>query len=68
MPPDNNVVFNLATTEAYTPSTDSWVTVPNMPTVRSILAAAASADGRIYAIGGQDGPNPVGAKVEVYTP
>jgi N-acetylneuraminic acid mutarotase len=61
--------FNLATVEAYTPSTDSWVTVPSMmPTRRASLAAAAGADGRIYAIGGQDFANRTMPTVEAYTP
>jgi N-acetylneuraminic acid mutarotase len=42
----------------------SWATVAPMPTARHLLAAAAGADGRIYAMGGF-GPN-VFATVETY--
>ena len=41
----------LGTVEEYDPSTDSWRTVADMPTARCDLAAA-SVDGKIYAIGG----------------
>jgi hypothetical protein len=60
--------FNSATVEAYIPSMDSWVTMPSMLNRRSYLTSATGADGRIYAIGGQDGPNQGLRIVEVYTP
>jgi streptogramin lyase/N-acetylneuraminic acid mutarotase len=40
---------------AYDPVADSWTQLPNMLTPRTFLAAAAGADGRIYAIGGTTG-------------
>lgn len=47
----------------------TWEKVANMPTARDSLGAAAGADGRIYAIGGEDlsGSGPLGT-VEAYTP
>ena len=59
--------MGLATVEAYTPSTNTWVTLAPMPTGRGHVAAAASPDGRIYAIGGDNGAASF-ATVEVYTP
>lgn len=43
--------------EAYDPATDSWATLPPMPTPRSHLAAAAisGVNTKIYFIGGQEG-------------
>lgn len=51
------------TVEAYTPSTNTWTTVANMPEPRTGMAAATGTDGRIYAIGGESAP-----MVRVYTP
>src|SRR5260370_394304 len=46
----------------------SWSTVAPMPTARQFLAAAAGADGRVYAIGGlQFGGGPLNT-VEAYDP
>jgi hypothetical protein len=45
----------------------TWATVADMPTERDSLGAAAGADGRIYAIGGNDGFGPTDV-VEAYTP
>ncbi len=52
--------------EAYTPSTDTWRTVQEMPTARSNLAAAWGPDGRIYAIGGLTGSTSPGG-IESFT-
>jgi len=57
----------LSTVEAYTPSTNTWATVAKMSTRRNGLAAVAGADGRIYAIGGDNGAYEL-STVEVYTP
>lgn len=38
--------------EAYTPATDSWAPVPDLPTARTGLGAATGADGRIFTFGG----------------
>src|SRR5262249_30801416 len=42
----------------YDPATDSWDTLPPMPTARAGLAAALGVDGRIFAIGGVDTRTP----------
>jgi N-acetylneuraminic acid mutarotase len=52
--------------EAYDPRTDSWSTLPDMPTPRNELAAA-SAGGHFYAIGGATPAGITGA-VEEYDP
>jgi N-acetylneuraminic acid mutarotase len=52
--------------QVYDPATNSWSTAAPMPSPRSSLAVAAGADGRIYAIGG-DNAGPL-ATVEVYDP
>jgi hypothetical protein len=59
----------LRTVEAYDSGANTWdASVPPMPTGRSLLAAAAGSDGRIYAIGGEDQlGNPLGT-VEAYDP
>jgi serine/threonine protein kinase/WD40 repeat protein len=44
-----------------------WKTLASMPTARSLLAAATSPDGRIYAIGGEDDRGRLDT-VEVYDP
>jgi hypothetical protein len=56
----------LSSVEVYTPATNSWRTVAPMGTARGALAAVAGPDGRIYAIGGANGPDL--ADVEVYAP
>jgi N-acetylneuraminic acid mutarotase len=58
----------LPTVEVYTPTANSWATKPPLPTPRYNLAAVASHDGRIYAIGGDTTPTSVSNVVEVYTP
>jgi N-acetylneuraminic acid mutarotase len=53
---------------AYDPTTNTWASLPPMPTARHGLAVAV-VNGRLYAIGG--GPQPgfsQTAVVEVYTP
>lgn len=54
------------TVEVYSPSTNSWGTLPPMPTPRYRFAAV-SYRGRLYAIGGSDGRT-VLAGVESYDP
>ena len=60
----------LPTVEAYTrdnaSGNDTWAAVTSMGTARSGLAAATGADGRIYAIGGNNGGTL--STVEAYTP
>jgi N-acetylneuraminic acid mutarotase len=64
---------SLADVTAYTPGTDTWAKVADMPTARDSLAAARGSDGRIYAIGGR-APSCSTCQlsyvrtVEVYTP
>jgi N-acetylneuraminic acid mutarotase len=41
-----------AEVDAYNPATNTWTVLPPLPTARYLLAAAAGADGTIYAIGG----------------
>jgi len=41
--------------EVYTPSTNSWQSLPSLPRGRDNLAVAADSTGKIYAIGGYDG-------------
>src|SRR5437660_1625792 len=50
---DNVNLHSTSTVESYNPATNSWSTVAPMPTARELLAAAAGADGRIYAIAGE---------------
>ena len=58
----------VATTEAYTPTTNTWAAVKSMASSREELAAVAGADGRIYAIGGQTTARVAVATLEAYTP
>jgi N-acetylneuraminic acid mutarotase len=44
---------NTTALEAYTPATDSWETLPAMPTARGGLAAAAM-NGKLYVFGGEN--------------
>jgi N-acetylneuraminic acid mutarotase len=46
--------INLNTNEMYDPISDTWTSKAPMPTDRSGLTAAASADGNIYVIGGDN--------------
>jgi N-acetylneuraminic acid mutarotase len=55
------------TVEMYDPATDTWSTKSPMPGPRYRLAAVTGPDGKIYAIGGSNGPNLVN-KVEAYDP
>jgi hypothetical protein len=63
----------FATLEAYSPKSDTWVTLPSMPTARGSLAAAAAPCPQglqgtcLYAVGGFDGSNFVGT-LEAYSP
>jgi hypothetical protein len=65
----------VATLEAYSPKSNTWVTLPSMPTARSGLAAATAPCPQgvkgtcLYAAGGFDVANPNGAAtVEAYSP
>jgi N-acetylneuraminic acid mutarotase len=60
--------FSLATVEAYTPSTNTWVEVAPLLTPRCALTAASGQDGRIYAIGGAAGSGQDLTSVEAYSP
>jgi N-acetylneuraminic acid mutarotase len=53
--------------EEFDPATGRWVARANMPTARERLAAAAGTNGRLYAIGGQNGGGSLGT-VEEYDP
>jgi len=64
---DFGVMSRLSTVEVYTPSTNTWTKVKNMPTARYNLAAAMGADGRTYAMGGNDGTSHRSI-AEAYTP
>lgn len=44
----------LGTVEVYDPRFDTWTTCASMPTPRSSLGVVAGANGKIYAIGGED--------------
>ncbi len=44
----------VATVEAYDPKLDEWTTRASMPTPRWLLGVVASANGKIYAIGGEN--------------
>jgi len=54
--------------EAYNPSTDTWTTgLAPMPTARNGLGAGVI-NGKIYAVGGDNGSDQYYAKLEVYDP
>jgi len=57
----------LGTVEAYDPRFDRWTTRASMPTPRWALGVVAGANGKIYAIGGED-RTAVLAIVEEYDP
>jgi large repetitive protein len=49
---DGNVTYSVfSTVESYDPGTNTWATLPNMPTPRTFLAAVVS-NGKLYAVGG----------------
>jgi non-specific serine/threonine protein kinase len=56
----------LAGVEVFDPVSGTWSTVAPMHRARGALAAVAAPDGRIYALGGANGPDY--ADVEVYSP
>jgi non-specific serine/threonine protein kinase len=56
----------LASVEVYSPDTAAWSVIAPMHRARGALAAVAAPDGRIYALGGANGPD--FADVEVYSP
>jgi N-acetylneuraminic acid mutarotase len=58
---------DLGTVEAYDPRFDTWTTRAEMPTPRFSLGVVAGANGKIYAIGGQDEAGLL-ATVEEYDP
>jgi len=62
-PPRSRNVLN--TVEEYTPETNSWRTVAQMPTARDIAVVALNS--KLYALGGWDGNGDV-RTVEAYTP
>ena len=47
----------LDNVEVYTPASDSWSSLPAMPTARSNFGASFGTDGKLYAVGGQMGNN-----------
>ncbi|HEV3085290.1 MAG TPA: kelch repeat-containing protein, partial [Gemmataceae bacterium] len=66
--PSNTSIAGLTNfVQAFSPATNTWQFVANMPTARSFLAAAVGPDGRIYAIGGNAAFGPTNI-VEAYTP
>ena len=46
-------VGNLSAFEVYDPGTGSWTTLPDLPTRRGGLAAAATCSGQVIAVGGE---------------
>jgi len=64
----NNRCNVLQTLEIYSPTSNSWITGPPMPTARASLAAALGSDGRIYAIGGENESQQALNVVEAYDP
>ena len=57
----------FATVEEYDPSTDTWTSKASMPTARYLLGAAATSNGKIYAIGGSSNGTNLLSTVEEYT-
>ncbi len=57
---------HLATVQEYDPATDIWTTKASMPTLRSELGVTTTSNGKIYAIGGNNGNSL--ATVEEYNP
>jgi N-acetylneuraminic acid mutarotase len=60
----------LSTVEEYNPTTDTWTRKADMPTARGWMSpSSAVVDGKIYAIGGDDGrPGGSSPIVEEYDP
>ncbi|MFF5938130.1 Kelch repeat-containing protein [Streptomyces sp. NPDC012508] len=66
----------LATAEAYSTDTNTWLTLPDLPTARAGAAAATApcAEGLglrgtcVYVFGGSDLVNPIHTTVEAYSP
>src|ERR1039457_2317825 len=52
---DPSPLVYVSTVHVYSPGTDSWSTAAALPTPRNSLAVVESADGRFYAIGGENG-------------
>ena len=69
--PNPDVVYDdddtLCTADVYNPRTDCWYRLANMTRARTNLAAAA-ADGRIFAIGGESDCGETIATVEAFDP
>ena len=63
---ETNTAMQLATVEAYDPTTDSWSTRASMKTARVSLAVAVIG-GSIYAVGGYNGVTQV-STLEAYDP
>lgn len=54
---------------AYSPASDSWASIAEMPTRRMYMAGAAGRDGLLYTIGGGAGPSQLSTSiVEAYDP
>ena len=64
---DDGGDISLSTADVYNPRTDCWHRLANMARARTNLAAAA-ADGRIYAIGGESDEGETVATVEAFDP
>ncbi len=69
---DRDLLETQSSVFAYTPATDSWVSVASLPAPRAGMAVATGADGTIYAIGGWSGRIGIGSTyhntVFAYTP
>ncbi|MDQ4005941.1 MAG: galactose oxidase [Actinomycetota bacterium] len=48
------LVGNLGDSEAYDPTSDAWTALPDLPTPRGGVAAAATADGIVVTLGGEE--------------
>jgi non-specific serine/threonine protein kinase len=57
---------NLATVESYDPAAGTWTRRPDLPTARGGLAAAASCNGMVIAVGGEG--RRTFPQVEIFTP
>jgi N-acetylneuraminic acid mutarotase len=65
---DPGAEVSFGRVEVYDPTTNSWAIEAPMPTPRSNLAATRGANGKIYAIGGQDAQGTIVGTVEAYDP